>query len=123
MEVNRSLSGQPAHIIDDLDHFLYNMREKNRKATIEEEGIPVPYRTKKTKDAKGIVNSWYYFGLSGQIGFAIALPIAGGALLGSYIDERFHTYPQYTITLLFAGIVLSMVNFVFTIQSILKRQK
>jgi len=99
------------------------MREKNNKAAPEEEGIPVPYRTRKTKEGKGFVTSWYYFGLSGQIGFAIALPIAGGAMLGSYIDDWFHTYPQYTVILLFVGILLSMVNFVFTIQSILKRQK
>jgi len=89
----------------------------------QDEGIPVPYRTIKKRKTKGMVNSWYYFGLSGQIGFAIALPIAGGALIGSYIDDRFQTYPQYTVMLLFVGIILSMVNFVVTVQSILKRQK
>jgi hypothetical protein len=89
----------------------------------QDEGVPVSYRQKKQVKTKGMVNSWYYFGLSGQIGFAIALPIAGGALLGSYIDGRAHTYPQYTIILLFVGIVLSMINFVATVQSILKRQK
>lgn len=70
-----------------------------------------------------MVNSWYYFGLSGQVGFAIALPIAGGALIGSYIDGRVQTYPQYTIIFLFVGIVISMINFVATVHSILKRQK
>jgi len=101
------------------------MSEKNTKeeGVIREEGIPVQYRTKKNAKEKGMVNSWYYFGLSGQIGLAIALPIAGGALIGSYIDERFHTYHQYTIILLFAGIVLSMINFIVTVRSILKREK
>lgn len=88
------------------------------------EGIPVPYKTfKKTEKEKGMVNSWYYFGLAGEIGFAVALPIAGGAILGSFLDRKFGTYPTYTLSLLFAGVVLSVVNFVITIQTILKRQK
>lgn len=87
----------------------------------QEEGVPVPYQQKKSAKTKGTVNSWYYFGLAGQIGFAIALPIAGGAILGSYIDRQSGSYPTYTITLLFVGIVLSMINFVVTIRTILKR--
>jgi len=89
----------------------------------QDEGVPVCYRTRTVKKSKGMVNSLYYFGLSGQVGFAIALPIAGGALIGSYIDGRVQTYPQYTIIFLFVGIVISMINFVATVHSILKRQK
>lgn len=87
----------------------------------QEEGIPVPYQEKKSAKTKRTVNSWYYFGLAGEIGFGIALPIAGGAILGSYIDRQLSSYPRYTIILLFAGIVLSMINFVVIIRTILKR--
>jgi ATP synthase protein I len=110
--------------IDDTNNFLYNylIRVEAVKRNLDN-GIPILYRTKKSNKAKGMVNSWYYFGLAGQIGFSIALPIAGGAVLGSYIDKRFESYPQYTIVLLFAGIILSMINFIIIVQSILKRKK
>lgn len=87
----------------------------------QKEGVPVLYQQKKSVKTKRPVNSWYYFGLAGQIGFAIALPIAGGAILGSYIDRQSGSYPTYTMTLLLVGIVLSMINFVFIIRAILKR--
>jgi len=88
----------------------------------QEDGVPVPYRSVKKKQPKGMGQTWYYFGVAGEIGFSIALPIAGGALIGSRIDQWFVSYPRYTIILLFIGIVLSMVNFIFVVQSIVKRQ-
>lgn len=92
------------------------------KKSNQDEGIPVLLRQNKNKIRKGSENSWYYFGLAGEIGFAIAIPIAGGALIGSSVDTWQHTYPRYTIILLFVGIFLSMVNFIGIIQAILKRQ-
>lgn len=86
------------------------------------EGIPVPYTQKKEIQRKELVNSWYYFGVAGEIGFAVALPIAGGAILGSFIDRKIGTYPTYTLILLGTGIFLSMVNFIFTIKNILKKR-
>jgi len=109
--------------IDAAYNFLYNYHRRVEDVKRNQnEGIPVPYRTKKIYKTKGTVNSWYYFGLAGQIGFSIALPIAGGAVIGSYIDERFGSYPRYTIVLLFAGIILSMINFVVIVHSIIKRK-
>ena len=87
----------------------------------QKEGIPVLYQQIRSVKKRNTENSWYYFGLAGQIGFAVALPIAGGAILGSYIDRKLGSYPTYTISLLFAGIVLSMINFIITIQTILKK--
>lgn len=65
--------------------------------------------------------SWYYLGAVGQIGFAVAIPIAGGAFLGSYVDRIWGTYPNLTLGLLIFGIVISGVNFYKTVQSILKK--
>lgn len=89
---------------------------------IQEEGIPVLTRRSKKKKKHPSVNSWYYFGLAGEIGFAVALPIAGGALIGSAIDRKLLTYPRYTILLLFIGIALSIINFIVVIQNILKQE-
>lgn len=89
----------------------------------QDEGFVSSYRVKKSAKKRSGVNSWYYLGLAGEIGFTIAIPIAGGAVLGWYIDQRLHSYPRYTIILLFVGIVLSVINFVFIITAILKGKK
>lgn len=53
---------------------------------------------------------WYYLGLIGEIGFAIAIPIAGGGLLGVVIDRIWSTSPKATLSLLFLGVVISFMN-------------
>lgn len=67
---------------------------------------------RKRKDSD---TTWYYLGLVGQIGYVVALPIAGGAILGSLID--------HTILGLGIGILVSVVGFVRVIEKILKIQK
>jgi ATP synthase protein I len=64
--------------------------------------------------------SWYYLGVFGEIGFAIALPIVGGALLGSFLDKEFSLYPKATLTGLIVGVLLSVIYFVRTILDIIK---
>jgi len=88
----------------------------------QEEGIPLSFSQKKIKTRKGMGNSWYYFGIAGQIGFAIALPIAGGAIIGSALDRKLNLYPKCTLILLIIGIGISMINFVVTIQTMIKKQ-
>jgi len=66
-------------------------------------------------------DAWFYLGFVGQIGYAIALPIAGGALLGAYIDRVRSTNPKATIFLLFVGFGVSFLGFVRTIQDIIKK--
>ncbi len=65
--------------------------------------------------------SWYYLGAVGQIGFAIAIPIAGGALVGSYLDRLWGTYPKMTLGLLIVGIIVSGLSFYKTVQELLKK--
>lgn len=78
---------------------------------------------RKSKDNRGSQTSWYYFGVVGQIGFSIALPIAGGALGGSYLDSRYGSYPRWTLGLLSLGIVISFITFYQTIKTVLKNSK
>lgn len=47
------------------------------------------------------------------IGVSVALPIVGGALLGSYLDKVFSTTPWLTLILLITGIVLSISSLYF----------
>ncbi|MCL5675583.1 MAG: AtpZ/AtpI family protein [Patescibacteria group bacterium] len=50
------------------------------------------------------------FTSSTELGFVIALPIAGGALLGTYLDRIFNMSPKLTLSLIFAGTLIGLVN-------------
>ncbi len=65
----------------------------------------------------------FYIGYVGQVGFVIALPIAGGAGIGSYADSKWATYPNMTLIGLGIGIVISIINFVAVIKEIIKGAK
>ena len=67
--------------------------------------------------------SWYYLRVFGEIGFSIAIPIAGGAFLGKYIDSLFSTYPKATLILLLGGIAVSFITLFRAVQEILDRTK
>jgi len=76
----------------------------------------VPRKKKERKpDQKG---AWYYLGFVGNIGFAIALPLAGGAIIGSAIDNYLSTYPKATLTFLAIGIVIAAAGFVQIIKEL-----
>lgn len=45
------------------------------------------------------------FGLLG-VGFALAVWVVGGALLGSYLDGRWDTRPVLTLVLLTLGLII-----------------
>jgi hypothetical protein len=67
-------------------------------------------RQKKDSDT-----TWYYLGLVGQIGYVVALPIAGGAILGSFLGHK--------VLGIGMGFLVSVVGFVRVIQKILSIQK
>jgi predicted F0F1-ATPase subunit len=84
------------------------------------------YQVKKFKSRnqnESNTQSWAVLGYVGQIGFMIAIPIAGGAILGKFIDEKLGMYPKMTLSFLFGGFTISIFGFVKTIQMILKRLK
>jgi len=78
-------------------------------------------RTRTTKNRGKSKTSWYYFGVVGQIGFSIALPLAGGAIGGSFLDRYFASYPRFTLGLLALGIVISFLTFYQTIKTLLDK--
>ncbi|PKN81993.1 MAG: hypothetical protein CVU47_04765 [Chloroflexi bacterium HGW-Chloroflexi-9] len=49
------------------------------------------------------------FGLLG-IGFALAIWIVGGALLGKYLDGRFDTRPVLTLVFLVIGLAIGFTD-------------
>lgn len=60
-----------------------------------------------------------YLSIALELGFTISIPIAGGALLGQYLDGRFGTSPRMTLSLIFLGIMVAG----FYIYSIIKENR
>lgn len=48
--------------------------------------------------------------LASELGFSISLPIAGGALLGQFLDGKLHTTPRLTLSLIFLGLFIAACN-------------
>ena len=74
------------------------------------------------KNSRSSSSTWFYIDFASNLGLRISLPIAGGAILGKYLDGLWGSYPRATILLLFLGIIISMAGFVKTIREILKKK-
>jgi hypothetical protein len=79
---------------------------------------PQGKQERKPKDS-----TMYYLGFVGELGFAISIPIVLCALLGKYLDESWRTYPKMTLSLLGVGCIISIINFVEVIKTVLKKSK
>lgn len=53
---------------------------------------------------------WQGLGLVGSVGWMVAIPTVGGALLGRWIDRRFGTHVFWTLSLLFVGVTLGSAS-------------
>jgi ATP synthase protein I len=49
---------------------------------------------------------WFGLGMSGLIGWSVAIPTLFGASLGIWLDQRYPQGFSWTLALLFAGLVL-----------------
>ena len=89
----------------------------------DESSVNLEARPQKVKKGTGDNDSaWFYLGMIGQIGLAIALPIAGGALLGAFIDNRFQWYPKATVSFIFVGAIVSIATLVGSVRDILAKE-
>lgn len=59
--------------------------------------------------------------MASELGFAISLPIAGGAFLGQLLDTKFGSSPRMTLSLIFLGVFMGGANIYFIIKE--TRQK
>lgn len=48
--------------------------------------------------------------LASELGFSISLPIVGGAFLGQFLDNKFHSAPRMTLSLVFLGVFFAIAN-------------
>jgi ATP synthase protein I len=59
---------------------------------------------------KGDQGVWFGLGMSGLIGWSVAVPTLVGAMLGLWLDRRHSGGRSWTLMLLFAGLVIGCVN-------------
>lgn len=64
---------------------------------------------------------WFYLGLVGQIGYTVAIPLAGGAIVGSFIDRTLGTGTKGALVGLAIGFIVSIVGFVRVIKEAMKK--
>lgn len=53
---------------------------------------------------------WFGFGMFGLVGWSVALPTLAGIGLGIWLDRRIPMGFSWTLTLMFAGLVLGCMN-------------
>ena len=53
---------------------------------------------------------WFGLGMSGLIGWSVAVPTLGGIMLGIWLDRRYPGAFSWTLALLFAGLFIGCAN-------------
>lgn len=61
-------------------------------------------------------------GMLGLIGWAIAVPVLIGIALGAWLDARHRTGFSWTLTFLFAGLILGCLNAWYWVRKVSRRQ-
>jgi ATP synthase protein I len=53
---------------------------------------------------------WFGLGMSGLVGWSVAVPTLGGIMLGIWLDRHHPAGFSWTLTLLFAGLIIGCAN-------------
>lgn len=72
-------------------------------------------KPRQVKNKKSPDSAWYYLGLIGQIGYVVALPIVGGAVIGSLVGG--------TLIGIFIGFMVSVFGFIQIIRHVLQKKE
>ena len=70
---------------------------------------PVPSRGNGDEEG-GEASFWQAMAYLTSLGWILALPVAGGILLGAWLDRQLGTTPTMTLGLLGAGIIIAAVQ-------------
>ena len=59
---------------------------------------------------EGSQGVWFGLGMSGLIGWSVAVPTLAGIMLGIWLDRRHPSAFSWTLALLFAGLIVGCAN-------------
>lgn len=71
---------------------------------------------------EGGADFWYWFGMFGMVGWAVALPTLGGIAVGSWLDRVQPGSHSWTLTFLFLGVALGCLNAWYWVQKEQRRR-
>ncbi|ALP53867.1 ATPase F0F1 [Candidatus Tenderia electrophaga] len=63
-------------------------------------------RTQDDRDKSG----WFWFGMFGMVGWAVAIPTVIGIAIGLWLDRVYAGPPSWTLNLLIVGVILGCLN-------------
>jgi ATP synthase protein I len=58
----------------------------------------------------GTQSAWFGLGMSGLIGWSVAVPTLAGVLIGMWMDRRWPSGHSWTLALLVAGLIIGCAN-------------
>ncbi len=61
----------------------------------------------KGKSKRGVL---YGLGMFGLVGWSVVVPTLAGALLGFWLDKRFHGTQSWTLTFLLIGLIIGCIS-------------
>jgi F0F1-type ATP synthase assembly protein I len=93
----------------------YDLRLREGNITYEEKPQDTESFEAKSKFYRSV-------GVASELGFVIAFPLVGGILLGSYLDQKFSSYPKITLSLLLLGVMVSFCNLFLVMKEFMKRE-
>lgn len=66
---------------------------------------------------------WFWLGMFGLVGWAVAVPTVAGVFLGRWIDDRVDGGVSWTLTLLLVGVALGCLNAWYWIRQQIDRRR
>lgn len=94
---------------------FFKLGEDKKLKIVEERHLKEPKKEEKDK----LISM---FSLASELGFSISLPLVGGAFLGRYLDSRLNSSPKITLSLIFFGLLLGMMNIYMIIKKESERE-
>jgi len=95
------------------------VRKKRFKAP-DEEIIKTGKGDKLNKNGTGLSDFFPGVRIISELGLALAIPLVGGAFLGSYLDQLLGMRPKLTLSLLFTGLIIGLISMIKVIKDIYK---
>lgn len=66
--------------------------------------------------------AWFWLGMFGLVGWSVAVPTVIGIALGLWLDHTWPSRVSWTLTLLFAGVIVGALNAWYWVQQESRRK-